>query len=97
MGTIGCGNAPADWLKQQIDIARGITSRNFAVNLVMTSPYLQENLELIVREKIPVVATGGGNPGPYMAGLKEAGIKVMPVVASVALAKRLERRVQMPL
>ncbi|HRY13703.1 MAG TPA: nitronate monooxygenase [Syntrophomonadaceae bacterium] len=91
MGTIGCGNAPADWLKQQIDIARGITSRNFAVNLVMTSPYLQENLELIVREKIPVVATGGGNPGPYMAGLKEAGIKVMPVVASVALAKRLER------
>lgn len=91
MGTIGCGNAPADWLKQQIDIARGITSRNFAVNLVMTSPYLQENLELIVREKIPVVATGGGNPGPYMAGLKEAGIKVIPVVASVALAKRLER------
>ena len=91
MGTIGCGNAPADWLKQQIDIARGITSRNFAVNLVMTSPYLQENLELIVREKIPVVATGGGNPGPYIAGLKEAGIKVMPVIASVALAKRLER------
>lgn len=91
MGTIGCGNAPADWLKKQIDIARGMTSLNFAVNLVMTSPFLQENLELIVREKIPVVATGGGNPGPYMAGLKEHGIKVMPVVASVALAKRLER------
>lgn len=91
MGTIGCGNAPADWLKKQIDIARSMTDRNFAVNLVMTSPYLQENLELIVREKIPVVATGGGNPGPYIAGLKEAGIKVMPVVASVALAKRLER------
>ncbi len=91
MGTIGCGNAPADWLKQQIDIARSMTARNFAVNLVMTSPYLQENLELIVREKISVVATGGGNPGPYIAGLKEAGIKVMPVVASVALAKRLER------
>ena len=91
MGTIGCGNAPADWLKKQIDIARGMTSLNFAVNLVMTSPFLQENLELIVREKIPVVATGGGNPGPYMAGLKEHGIKVMQVVASVALAKRLER------
>lgn len=91
MGTIGCGNAPAEWLKKQIDIARSVTTCNFAVNLVMTSPYLRENLDLIVREKIPVIATGGGNPGPYMAGLKEAGIKVMPVVASVALAKRLER------
>lgn len=91
MGTIGCGNAPPTWLKEQIDIARSITSRNFAVNLVLTSPYVKENAELIIREKIPVVATGGGNPGPLMAGFKEAGVKVMPVVASVALAKRLGR------
>lgn len=91
MGTIGSGNSPASWLREQIGIAREITSRNFAVNLVLTSPYLEENLDLIIREKIPVVATGGGNPGPFMAKFKEAGIKVMPVVASVALAKRLER------
>lgn len=91
MGTIGCGNSPASWLKQEIAMAREITTRNFAVNLVLTSPYLEENIELIIKEKIAVVATGGGNPGPYMAKFKEAGIKVMPVVASVALAKRLER------
>ncbi len=91
MGTIGSGNSPASWLREQIGIAREITSRNFAVNLVLTSPYLEENINLIIQEKIPVVATGGGNPGPFIAKFKEAGIKVMPVVASVALAKRLER------
>ncbi|MDD3365379.1 MAG: nitronate monooxygenase [Syntrophomonas sp.] len=91
MGTIGSGNAPASWLQEEIRTAREITSRHFAVNLVLTSPYLKENLELIIREKIPVVATGGGNPGPFMGMLKDAGIKVMPVVASVALARRLER------
>jgi Dioxygenases related to 2-nitropropane dioxygenase len=91
MGTIGSGNSPASWLREQIGIAREITSNNFAVNLVLTSPYLEENLALIIKEKVPVVATGGGNPGPFMARFKEAGIKVMPVVASVALAKRLER------
>src|SRR5665647_1719809 len=91
MGTIGSGNAPASWLQEEIRTAREITSRHFAVNLVLTSPYLKENLELIIKEQIPVVATGGGNPGPFIAKLKEAGIKVMPVVASVALARRLER------
>jgi len=91
MGTIGSGNSPASWLREQIGIAREITSRNFAVNLVLTSPNLEENINLIIQEKIPVVATGGGNPGPFIAKFKEAGIKVMPVVASVALAKRLER------
>lgn len=91
MGTIGSGDSPASWLREQIGIAREITAQNFAVNLILTSPYLEENLELLVKEKIPVVATGGGNPGPLMARFKEAGIKVMPVVASVALAKRLER------
>lgn len=91
MGTIGSGNNPASWLQEEIRLAREITSQNFAVNLVLTSPYLAENLELIIKEKIPVVATGGGNPGPLMAKLKEAGIKVVPVVAAVALARRLER------
>jgi enoyl-[acyl-carrier protein] reductase II len=91
MGTIGCGSAPSDWLREQIGIGREISSRPFAVNLELTSPYLLENLELVIKEKITVVATGGGNPGPFIAKLKEAGIKVMPVIASVALARRLER------
>lgn len=91
LGTIGGGNAPSSWLREEIGIAREITSRNFAVNLVLTSPYLEENVELLIKEKVPVIATGGGNPGPFMAKFKEAGIKVMPVVAAVALAKRLER------
>jgi len=91
MGTIGSGSAPASWLREEIRIGREISSRPFAVNLELTSPYLQENLELVIKERIPVVATGGGNPGPFMAKLKEAGIKVMPVIASVALARRLER------
>ncbi len=91
LGTIGSGSAPASWLQEQIRIGREISSRPFAVNLELTSPYLQENLELIIKEKITIVATGGGNPGPLMGKLKDAGIKVMPVVASVALARRLER------
>ncbi|MDD4801738.1 MAG: nitronate monooxygenase [Syntrophomonas sp.] len=91
LGTIGSGSAPSAWLQEQIHIARKITSRPFAVNLELTSPYLQENIELVINEKIPVVATGGGNPGPFMSRLKDADIKVMPVVASVALARRLER------
>ena len=66
LGVIGTGNADADWLKQEIDIARQITDRVFAVNLMLASPHVQEIVELIVAEKIPVVTTGGGNPGIFM-------------------------------
>ncbi len=91
MGVIGTGNMDAGWLKEQIDTVRSLTSKPFAVNLMLTSPYVEEIVPLIVEEKIPVVTTGGGNPGPYMAALKDAGTRVIPVVASLALAKRLER------
>ncbi|QGT98715.1 Enoyl-[acyl-carrier-protein] reductase [FMN, NADH] [Candidatus Syntrophocurvum alkaliphilum] len=91
LGIIGSGNTPASWLKEEIKVARESTSKNFGVNLMLTSPYLEENLQLTIEEKIPVVTTGGGNPGLYMKTFKEAGIKVIPVVASVALARRLER------
>ena len=91
MGVIGTGSMDAQWLKEQIDIVKNLSIKPFAVNLMLTSPYINEVVELTIKEKIPAVTTGGGNPGPYMSALKKAGIKVIPVVASLALAKRLER------
>ena len=91
LGVIGTGNADAGWLKQEIDIARKMTDRVFAVNLMLTSPHVKEIAKLIVQEKIPVVTTGGGNPGIFMEKLKSENIRVVPVVASLALARRLAR------
>lgn len=91
LGVIGAGNAPAQWLREQIQRLRQHTDKPFAVNLMLLSPYLEDELAVILEEKVPIVATGGGNPGVYIPRLKEAGIKVMPVVSSVALARRAER------
>lgn len=91
LGTIGSGDAPTEWLREQIKLTRERTDRPFAVNIMMMSPFLADNLKLVVAEKVGILTFGGGNPGGYLAGLKEAGIKVMPVVSSVALARRLER------
>lgn len=91
LGVIGAGNADAAWLKREIDVVRQITDNTFAVNLMLASPEIESIVNLVIEEKVPVVTTGGGNPGRYMKSLKEAGIKVIPVVASVALAKRLSR------
>ncbi len=91
LGVIGTGNADASWLKQQIDIARTMTDKAFAVNLMLASPYIEEVVDLTIKEKISIVTTGGGNPGIYMERFKKAEIKVIPVVASLALAKRLVR------
>ncbi|MGI5922007.1 MAG: enoyl-[acyl-carrier-protein] reductase FabK [Syntrophomonadaceae bacterium] len=91
MGVIGTGNMNSTWLKQEVDKVRQLTDKPFAVNLMLVSPYIDEVVDLVIREKVPVVTTGGGNPGKYMERLKTAGIKVIPVVASVALAKRLSR------
>jgi len=91
LGVIGAGNADVAWLKREIDVVRQITDNTFAVNLMLASPEIESIVNLVIEEKVPVVTTGGGNPGRYMKSLKEAGIKVIPVVASVALAKRLSR------
>jgi enoyl-[acyl-carrier protein] reductase II len=91
LGVIGSGDAPTEWLKSQIKQTREMTNKPFAVNIMMMSPFLADNLKLILAEKIGIVTFGGGNPGSYLPGLKEAGVKVMPVVSSVALARRLER------
>ncbi len=91
LGIIGAGNAPADWVREQIRSTRERTSRPFGVNILLMSPFVEEVIEVILGEGVPIVTTGGGNPGVYIPRFKEAGIKVMPVLASVALAKRLER------
>jgi enoyl-[acyl-carrier protein] reductase II len=91
LGVIGSGDAPTEWLRQQIKQTRERTEKPFAVNIMMMSPFLADNLKLVVEENVGILTFGGGNPGVYLAGLKDKGIKVMPVVSSVALARRLER------
>lgn len=91
LGIISAMNADADYLKGQIDIARSLTDKPFGVNIMLMSPYADEVAEIVAAEKVPVVTTGAGNPSKYMPGWLEAGITVIPVVASVAMAKRVER------
>lgn len=91
LGIIGAANFPPEVVRQEIAKVRRLTARPFGVNIMLMSPYVEEIVDLVIEEKVPVVTTGGGNPGKYLARLKEAGIKVIPVVSSVALAKRLAR------
>ncbi len=91
LGVIGAGNAPPDWLKDQLEKTRQLTDKPFGVNIMLMSPHAMENLELVIREQVSIITFGGGNPGAHIAGLKQAGITVIPVVSSVALARRLER------
>ncbi len=91
LGIIGTGNYEPDWVRQQIHLTRQQTSKPFGVSLLLISPFVGEVIEVVLEEKVAVVTTGAGNPGIYIPKFKQAGIKVMPVVASVALAKRLER------
>ena len=89
LGLIAAGSAPSQWVRGEIKKARSFTAKPFGVNVMLLSPYVEEVMQVIIDEKIPVITTGAGNPGKYMPKLKEAGIKVIPVVNSVALGKRL--------
>ena len=91
LGIIAAMNANADWLREEIHKARQLTDKAFGVNIMLMSPFADEVSDLVIEEKIPVVVTGAGNPGKYMKKWVAAGIKVIPVVASTALAKRMER------
>lgn len=91
LGIIGAANAPADWVREQIREAKKLTDRPFGVNIMLMSPYAEDVAKVVAEEGVSVVTTGAGNPEKYMESWKNAGIKVIPVVASVALAKRLER------
>ncbi len=91
LGVIGAGAAPADWVKEQIQLTRDKTDKPFGVNILLISPFAEDVIKVVLEEKVAVVTTGAGNPGPHIPRFKEAGIKVMPVVASVSLGRRLER------
>ena len=91
LGLIGAGGMTTEILKENIKKCKQQTSQPFGVNLMMMNPYVDEMAQLVIDEGIKVVTTGAGNPSKYMKAWKEAGIIVMPVVPSVALAKRLER------
>jgi enoyl-[acyl-carrier protein] reductase II len=92
LGVIGSGDAPPDWLRDQIKATRDKTDKPFGVNILRLSPFVKDNLQVIADEGVKIVTFGGGNPGTYIPALKEAGVKVIPVVSSVALARRLERQ-----
>ena len=91
LGIIGAGGAPASWVREQIQAAKKETDKPFGVNLMLMNPEADEIAKVIVEEGVKVVTTGAGNPAKYMSMWKEAKIKVIPVVASVALAKLMER------
>ena len=88
---IGAANAPADVVRNYIREAKELTDRPFGVNIMLLSPFADDIAQVVVEEGVAAVTTGAGNPEKYMAQWKAAGIKVIPVVASVALAKRMER------
>ena len=91
LGLIAAGGAPADVVREQIRKCRTLTDKPFGVNVMMMSPFADEIMQMLLEEKPSVVATGAGNPAKYIPSLKEAGIKVIPVVASVAVAIKMER------
>ena len=91
LGIIAGGGMPIDILRNEIKKAKAITSNPFGVNLMLMMPNIEEQIDVCIEEGVKVVTTGAGNPGVYMEKLKAAGIKVIPVVASVALAKRMEK------
>lgn len=87
LGIISAMNADAQYLKEQIDLARSLTDKPFGVNIMLMSPFAPEVAELTAKERVAVVTTGAGNPAKYMPAWLEAGVKVIPVVASVGMAK----------
>lgn len=91
LGIIAAGNAPADFVRQEIKIAKSLTDKPFGVNIMLMSPFADEVAAVAAEEKVAVVTTGAGNPSKYMKMWLEAGIKVIPVVASVAMAKLMTR------
>jgi enoyl-[acyl-carrier protein] reductase II len=91
LGIIGAGQMPPELLVQEIRKAKDNTDKPFGVNLILYLPYIDDLVDAVIQEGVPVVTTGAGNAGPYINKFHAAGIKVIPVVPSTALAKRMER------
>lgn len=91
LGIIATGAMDADQTREAIRKCKTLTDKPFGVNVMLMNPYTEAIMQVIVEERVALVTTGAGNPGPYIPALKESGCKIFPVVASVALARRLER------
>lgn len=91
LGIIAAMNTPAEKLREEIRSAQKLTDKPFAVNVMLMSPYVQEVAQVVIEENVKVVTTGAGMPGKYIPAWLEAGIKVIPVVASVAYARMVAR------
>ena len=91
LGIIAAGGRSAEWLREEIKKTREMTDKPFGVNIMLLADNVEELIQVVCEEKVPVVTTGAGNPGKYIARMKEHGIKVIPVVANVALAMRVAR------
>lgn len=91
LGIIAAGGQDAQWLREQIKKVRELTDKPFGVNIMLLADNVDELMDVVCEEKVPVVTTGAGNPGKYIAKMKEHGIKVIPVVANVSLAVRVAR------
>lgn len=91
LGIIGSGGMSPENLREEISAVRRTTDTVFGVNLMLLDPYIDEQVNVVLSEHVPVVTTGAGNPAKYMECLAKAGIKILPVVPAVALARRMER------
>lgn len=91
IGLIGAASAPPEVVREQVRKCKELTDKPFGVNVMLLNPNAEEVAQIVVEEGVPVVTTGAGNPGKFMALWKEAGVKVIPVVASVAMARMMER------
>ena len=91
LGIISAMNANADWVREEIRACKKMTDKPFGVNIMLMSPFVEDVAKVVAEEKVPVVTTGAGNPSRFVKMWKEAGIIILPVVASTALAKMVER------
>lgn len=91
LGVIASSGNDADWVRDQIQKTKRLTNKPFGVNVLMMSPHAKDIAQVVIEEKVNVVTTGAGNPGPYIKAWKEAGIIVIPVIPSSGLARRMER------
>ena len=92
LGLIAAMNSNGEQLREEIQRARSLTNKPFGINLMLMSPYIKEAVDVVCEEKVSVVTTGAGNPAQFITQLHEAGVKVIPVIPSVSLAKRVDRK-----
>jgi len=91
LGIIGAGNAPGDYVRTEIRKAKKMTDKPFGVNVMLLSPFVNDVMDVVYEERVPIITTGAGNPGKYLERFKSIGTKIIPVVSAVALARKMEK------